>query len=81
MVRTPVEEICLQVKALQLSGKIQYVLEKCISPPKTKSIENAVDLLVSLGALRREDEVLLPLGWRLSLLPIHPCLGTILSYK
>eukprot|EP01063_Lacrimia_lanifica_P026477 TRINITY_DN3573_c3_g1_i1.p1 TRINITY_DN3573_c3_g1~~TRINITY_DN3573_c3_g1_i1.p1 ORF type:complete len:1288 (+),score=504.95 TRINITY_DN3573_c3_g1_i1:352-3864(+) len=80
MLRTPVEELCLQVKALGLPGTVRAVLKKAIAPPSTRAVDNAVTLLLSLGAFDAGggEEVLTSLGWKLSLLPIHPCLGKML---
>ncbi|CAD7922974.1 unnamed protein product [Amoebophrya sp. A120] len=104
MLRTPVEELCLQVKALQLPGllSIQETLSKAIVPPERLAVQNAVALLQALGALvvndrssfnrgrgaanpveqvdrqQEEPESLTPLGWKLSMIPCHPCLGKML---
>ena len=53
MQRTPVEELCLQVKALQLSAtaSIAETLSKAIAPPEALTVKNAVELLMGLGAL------------------------------
>ena len=52
MLRTPVEELCLQAKALRLLGdlSVQSVLE-----PEHLAVENAVDLLIELGAFDTDD--------------------------
>ena len=82
MLRTPVEELCLQVKALRLPGNLPVadVLGKAINPPEILAIENAVQLLNELGAFKhaRATEKMTPLGWKLSQLPVHPCLGKML---
>merc|ERR1712176_1152962 len=77
MQRTPVEELCLQVKALELEGWIEDILAKAIDPPSSKAVSNALFLLRSLGALDDEEQ-LTPLGWKLALLPIHPSLGKMM---
>jgi len=77
MQRTPVEELCLQVKALQIRGSIEEVLNKAIDPPASQAVDNALFLLRSLGAIA-EDESLTALGWKLALLPIHPSLGKMI---
>ena len=79
MLRIPVEELCLQAKSLTLPGGlcVKSVLEKAISPPESLAVENAVDLLTELAAFGN-DESMTPLGWQLSQLPVHPCLGKML---
>lgn len=82
MLRTPVEELCLRVKALQLPGDlpVREVLRKAIDPPNVIAVENAETLLIELGAFECTGlgETMTPLGWKLSMLPIHPCLGKML---
>ena len=79
MLRTPVEELCLQAKALRLPGNllVEQILQKAISPPLGVAVDNAVTLLTELGAFK-DEEVMTPLGYKLSQLPIHPCLGKML---
>ncbi|CAK0866441.1 unnamed protein product [Prorocentrum cordatum] len=77
MQRTPVEELCLQVRALDLPGRIGAVLGRAIDPPEKLAVSNAIFLLRSLGALDAEEQ-LTPLGWKLALLPIHPSLGKMM---
>jgi len=79
MLRIPVEELCLQAKALRLPGNlsVQDILNKAISPPKKLAVENAVQLLTELGAFDT-NENMAPLGWKLSQLPVHPSLGKML---
>ncbi|KAL7551101.1 hypothetical protein ACHAWF_014336 [Thalassiosira exigua] len=79
MLRTPVEELCLQAKSLRLPGDLttHKILEKAINPPEALAVDNAVQLLTELGAFE-DDERMTPLGWRLSQLPLHPCLGKML---
>eukprot|EP00392_Amoebophrya_sp_AT5.2_P001037 g1039.t1 len=80
MMRTPVEELCLQVKAQNLPGPVQDVLMKAPDPPDVQAVRNAVGLLLNLGAFRKEPsaELMTPLGWQLSQMPIHPMLGKML---
>jgi len=77
MQRTPVEELCLQVRSLQLPGDIATVLGKALAPPSQLAVSHAVALLRSLGALD-DDEELTTLGWKLSAMPVHPSLGKML---
>lgn len=60
MLRTPLQELCLHIKSLQL-GVISTFLAKAIQPPDPLSVENAIELLKTVGALD-EREMLTPLG-------------------
>lgn len=60
MLRTPLQELCLHIKSLQL-GVISTFLAKAIQPPDPLSVENAIELLKTVGALD-EREKLTPLG-------------------
>jgi len=77
MIRTPVEELCLQVRALEIRGPIADTLSRALEPPTDIAIERALVSLRELGALE-DNEVLTPLGWRLSMLPVNPFLGKML---
>ena len=55
LIRTPLEEICLQCKQLKLApggpddpNGIPAFLLKAMTPPHTKSIMNSMELLYSL---------------------------------
>ncbi|KAH8064124.1 helicase [Aureococcus anophagefferens] len=78
MVRSPLDELCLEVAALGL-GAPEPVLAEAISPPDEKIVRAAVDGLVRLGALDAEDRMSLsPLGRQLARLHVHPVLGKLL---
>jgi len=58
LLRTPLEEMILQAKMLGVTdgevddyGGISSFFEKAIDPPHPKSIQNAVELLISIGAM------------------------------
>ena len=76
ILRTPLEELCLQIKSLQL-GNIEKFLGKALEPPDLLSIQNAVELLNVIGALT-ESEDLTPLGHHLSALPVDPKIGKMI---
>jgi ATP-dependent RNA helicase DHX36 len=78
MLRTPLEELCLQVKALKL-GRIQTFLGKAMQPPAEAAIGNAIHLLRHIGALDANEE-LTPLGRHLSNLPVDPRLGKMMLF-
>eukprot|EP00803_Ostreobium_quekettii_P005001 evm.model.scf_1088.2 EVM.evm.TU.scf_1088.2 scf_1088:8376-21349(-) len=74
--RTPLEELCLQIKSLGLGGITDF-LSKAINPPPRQSIQNAISLLVSIGAMDAQEN-LTPLGQHLSRFPVEPCVGKMI---
>jgi HrpA-like RNA helicase len=60
LLRTPLQELCLQIKSLGL-GKIRPFLENALQPPDPQAVQNAIELLETIGALD-EDENLTSLG-------------------
>ncbi|XP_073317491.1 DExH-box ATP-dependent RNA helicase DExH1 isoform X3 [Primulina huaijiensis] len=76
MLRTPLQELCLHIKRLQL-GAISTFLSKALQPPDALSVENAIELLKTIGALNDREE-LTPLGRHLSTLPLDPNIGKML---
>lgn len=69
--RMPIEELCLQVKLIDPSCKIEEFLQKTLDPPVFETIRNAIMVLQDIGALS-EDEKLTELGEKLGALPVHP---------
>ncbi|KEG12029.1 putative ATP-dependent DEAD/H RNA helicase [Trypanosoma grayi] len=78
IMRTPLEEVCLQVKALKPDEACAKVLSRALDSPPENSTEHAVRFLRDMGALTHENEQLTSLGRALSKLPIHPLLGKML---
>ncbi|XP_042375797.1 DExH-box ATP-dependent RNA helicase DExH1-like isoform X1 [Zingiber officinale] len=76
ILRTPLQELCLNIKSLQL-GVIAAFLAKALQPPDPLSVKNAVELLKAIGALD-ETEELTPLGRHLCTLPLDPNIGKML---
>ena len=60
ILRTPLQELCLHIKSLQL-GAIGSFLSKALQPPDPLSVQNAIELLKTIGALDDREE-LSPLG-------------------
>lgn len=60
ILRTPLQELCLQIKSLQL-GAVGPFLARALQPPDALSVQNAVELLKTIGALD-DTEDLTPLG-------------------
>lgn len=82
IVRTSLEQVCLQVRALELApgraGGIQEFLARAITPPSERACSNALELLHRIGAIRQEDEQLTALGSCLAALPVGPQVGKAL---
>ncbi|XP_005159264.3 ATP-dependent DNA/RNA helicase DHX36 isoform X1 [Danio rerio] len=76
--RTPLEELCLQIKVLKL-GPIATFLQKTMDPPSDRAIELAITHLVDLNALDR-DEKLTPLGFHLARMPVEPHIGKMILF-
>lgn len=76
--RTPLEELCLQIKILKL-GPIAVFLRRCVDPPSERAIELAVTHLIDLNALDRNEE-LTPLGFHLARLPVEPHIGKMILF-
>ncbi|CAI8586746.1 unnamed protein product [Vicia faba] len=77
--RMPIEELCLQVKMLDSSSKIEVFLAKTLDPPVAESIRNAIVVLRDIGALSN-DETLTDLGEKLGSLPVHPVISRMLFF-
>ncbi|KAL6570508.1 hypothetical protein OROGR_000058 [Orobanche gracilis] len=75
--RMPIEELCLQVKLIEPSCKIEDFLQKTLDPPVYVTIRNAIAVLQNIGALS-PDEKLTELGEKLGALPVHPLTSKML---
>ncbi|EHA8587102.1 putative protein BREAST CANCER SUSCEPTIBILITY 1 [Cocos nucifera] len=76
ILRTPLQELCLNIKSLQL-GEVATFLAKALQPPDPLSVKNALELLKTIGALDEMEE-LTPLGRHLCTLPLDPNIGKML---
>ncbi|KAK3157762.1 hypothetical protein QOZ80_2AG0127610 [Eleusine coracana subsp. coracana] len=76
IIRTPLQELCLTIKSLQL-GAVASFLSKALQPPDPLSVKNAVGLLKTIGALDDMEE-LTSLGRHLCTLPLDPNIGKML---
>lgn len=76
ILRTPLQELCLHIKSLQL-GAVASFLAKALQPPDSLSVQNAIELLKTIGALDDMEE-LTPLGRHLCTLPLDPNIGKML---
>ena len=78
MVRSPLEELCLEVASLDLGAPAAF-LARTISPPKPEAVTHAVGLLHRIGAVEdASGSSLTPLGEKLAGLQVHPMLGKML---
>ncbi|NWV08962.1 DHX36 helicase, partial [Ptilonorhynchus violaceus] len=78
ILRTPLEELCLQIKILKLGG-IAYFLSKLMDPPSHDAVMLAINHLMELNALDRQEE-LTPLGVHLARLPVEPHIGKMILF-
>jgi ATP-dependent RNA helicase DHX36 len=78
ILRTPLEELCLQIKMLNLGGIAEF-LKHAMHPPPKVSVEYAINLLQDIQALDNE-QYLTHLGKLLATLPVHPLVGKMLVF-
>ncbi|KAL0127321.1 hypothetical protein PUN28_005545 [Cardiocondyla obscurior] len=78
MLRTRLEEVILQIKTLQL-GKVKEFLATVMDPPDLKAIELSLELLQTLNALDKYEN-LTPLGYHLAHLPLDPRTGKMILW-
>ncbi|KAJ7942755.1 putative ATP-dependent RNA helicase [Quillaja saponaria] len=76
ILRTPLQELCLHIKSLQL-GTVGSFLAKALQPPDPLAVQNAMELLKTVGALDDKEE-LTPLGRHLCTIPLDPNIGKML---
>jgi len=88
LLRTPLEEMCLITKKLRLApggyedpDGIPAFLDKAIASPHEKSVANAIELLVDLGAMLPETNDLTDLGSCLSVLSVEPRVGKMVIWS
>uniref|UniRef100_A0A8D0L149 ATP-dependent DNA/RNA helicase DHX36 n=1 Tax=Sphenodon punctatus TaxID=8508 RepID=A0A8D0L149_SPHPU len=78
ILRTPLEELCLQIKILKLGG-IAYFLSRLMDPPSRDAVMLSINNLMQLNALDRQEE-LTPLGVHLARLPVEPHIGKMILF-
>lgn len=76
ILRTRLEELCLQIKLLRL-GKIIPFVSKALQPPSIEALHHAIELLQNLNALD-DEENLTPLGKHLARMPVDPHSGKMI---
>ncbi|KAK2193777.1 hypothetical protein NP493_5g02083 [Ridgeia piscesae] len=78
MLRTRLEELCLQIKMLKL-GRIETFVGKAMQPPSMEALHHAISTLVHLNALDEQEE-LTPLGYHLAKMPCDPHTSKMLLF-
>lgn len=78
IVRTPLEELCLHIKILKLGGIASFLI-KLMDPPSREAVRLAINHLMELNALDRQEE-LTPLGFHLARLPVEPHIGKMILF-
>ena len=80
MLRTPLQQLCLSIKALIPHGSIAETLASAPTPPLRSSVDSALRELVSLRALDAKSEDLTPLGHNLAYMPVDARIGKMLVF-
>ncbi|QDZ17545.1 P-loop nucleoside triphosphate helicase [Chloropicon primus] len=87
--RSPLEEVCLQIKVMESNGlpvtqttksgdsTVKTFLSRALEPPVPEAVQQALELLETIGALL-PGEKLTVLGKHLASLPLPPQLGKLL---
>ncbi|XP_040830767.1 ATP-dependent DNA/RNA helicase DHX36 isoform X2 [Ochotona curzoniae] len=78
ILRTPLEELCLQIKILKLGG-IACFLRRLMDPPSDEAVLLSIRHLMQLNALDKQEE-LTPLGVHLARLPVEPHIGKMILF-
>ncbi|EXJ84540.1 hypothetical protein A1O3_05209 [Capronia epimyces CBS 606.96] len=78
MHRTPLEQLCLSVKATGSDRNVEEFLASTISPPDSRAIATAMKTLRRMGAL--EDDSLTGLGTYLAMIPADLRCAKLLVY-
>lgn len=78
IMRTPLEELCLQIKILKL-GSIGRFLEKALDRPTEQAVSLAIKNLTELNALDQREN-LTALGFHLARLPVEPHIGKLILF-
>jgi len=76
IMRTPLAELCLQIKSLGL-GCMQEFLTGAMNPPSPQTVQNAILHLKSIGAIDAQQD-LTPLGRHLAHIPVEPSIGKMI---
>lgn len=77
ILRTDLQEICLDVKAQAIKFPVREFLASAIEPPSPKAVDLSLRNLEALDAITPEEEIT-ALGRLLASLPVHPSLGKMI---
>lgn len=77
ILRSDLQNTCLDVKAQQSDCSIRKYLADLIEPPDPERVQTSIESLVALDALTAEEEVT-SLGRLLASMPVHPSLGKMI---
>lgn len=77
LLRSDLQEICLDVKTQAFKMPVRDFLAEAIEPPSPSAVDLAMRSLTALEALTEKEE-LTPLGRLLASLPVHPALGKMI---
>ena len=80
MLRTPLQQLCLNIKALTTAGSIQETLASAPTPPEVGAVQTALDELCALRALDPVSETLTPLGRHIAHMPVDARIGKMLLF-
>ncbi|KAJ1818368.1 helicase, partial [Coemansia sp. RSA 2599] len=80
ILRTPLEQVCLQIKALGYGDSAEF-LKSMLTPPAAASVELAERLLVAVGACEAAGAELAPLGRLMAEVPVDLRLAKMLVYS
>ncbi|EXJ94253.1 hypothetical protein A1O1_02646 [Capronia coronata CBS 617.96] len=78
MHRTPLEQLCLSVKATGSDHNVEEFLARTISPPDSRAVATAIKVLRRMGAL--ENDSLTGLGTYLAMIPADLRCAKLLIY-
>ncbi|KAL7990926.1 hypothetical protein Chor_014356 [Crotalus horridus] len=78
ILRTPLEELCLQIKILKLGGIANFLMN-LMDPPSHDAVLLSIKHLKELNALDRQEQ-LTPLGVHLARLPVEPHIGKMILF-
>lgn len=88
LLRTPLEEVVMQCRKLNLAlgeqlspDGIPAFLSTAITPPHPKSVTNAIELLIAIGAMIPDTNELTNLGICLSQLSMEPRVGKMVLWS
>lgn len=77
MLRSDLQEICLDIKLQGFKDPIAQFLSEAIEPPAPHAIDSSLRQLLALGAID-QDEKLTQLGHVLATMPVEPALGKMI---